>query len=495
MSELGSRIGDYEVWGRIGEGGMSEVWLAKHTVLRTPVVIKTLRTALPPEEGDPGAERMLHEARVMARVTSPRVVRAVDAGVHDAVPYLVQEYVDGMDLQELDRRRRQALGVGLPLWFCCQAMAETCEALRAAHQAGVIHRDVKPSNLFATPDLGTRLGDFGVAVMGAERGPAPVSGTPRFMAPEQLRGDEVGRFTDVYGAGATAFDLRYGRTPFASVGEVLDERTEAQFPPPRSPEEAYFQHLLRGMLGKNPARRPHDLSEPLRHFRVLARALCGDGAHTPFTSLTKTVLCLGDCQIAFARSDIADAEADGIVSSANYEMNMRTGVAKALRVRGGDAIEQDAMSGGERPLGTCIATQAGKLHARHVLHAVSAWNEASCIGRATYRALLLADELGLRSLAFAALGTGVARVSMETCANAMMSTLRWHLSLGGTRLRRITVHILDEDKLAVFREVAEDALRGDQRALHTVDLGLPEEEGEVRGDSATFIDTSRKDAK
>src|SRR5262245_1314963 len=122
---LGPRIRDYEIWGKLGEGGMSQVWLAKHSVLCIPVVIKTVKRDLQVDWS--GAARVLQEAKLMARIPSPRVVRAIDAGVHDDRPYLVQEYVDGIDLAELDRRRRIALGVGLPLWFVCEVMHAACE--------------------------------------------------------------------------------------------------------------------------------------------------------------------------------------------------------------------------------------------------------------------------------------------------------------------------------------------------------------------------------
>jgi eukaryotic-like serine/threonine-protein kinase len=209
VAALGERVQGYEIWGRLGEGGMSEVWLAKHSVLGVPVIIKTLRRAIVDgTDGGAAIERVLQEARLMARVTSARVVRAIDAGVHEGTPYLVQEYVDGIDLSELDRRRRAALGVGLPLWFVTYVMKEICAALHTAHQAGVVHRDVKPSNIFGSPDAGIRLGDFGIAVAHGEERPREASGTIMFSAPEQLRGEAVDRRTDVYGAGATACELR-----------------------------------------------------------------------------------------------------------------------------------------------------------------------------------------------------------------------------------------------------------------------------------------------
>jgi serine/threonine-protein kinase len=491
MLARGARVHDYEVWGRLGEGGMSEVWLAKHAVLCVPVVFKTLRRDVAECVGEAGARRMFNEARLMARVTSPRVVRAVDAGTIDGTPFLVQEYVDGVDMAELDRERRAALGVGLPLWIVCFVMEETCRALHAAHQAGVIHRDVKPSNLFAAPETGIRLGDFGIAVAHADAPPSEVSGTLKFMAPEQLRGEPADRTSDAYGAGATAFDLRYGHAPFLDVRSALDESVPPPFPPPKSPAEAYFQQVVRGMLAKHKADRPHDLCEPASHFATLSHALRPGREHDAFIATGKNCFRFLDCEVTFTSGDIADEEVDGIVSSGNYEMTMRSGVSDALRRRGGDVIEEEAMKHGERPLGECIATHAGTLRARYVLHAVSAWSETSCVGRATLRALSLADRLGLKTLAFPALGTGSARVTIETCANAMMTALRWRLALGGSRLRHVTVVLGDEEKLARFREVAVEALRGTEDLPPALDLGLADDTDggkAVSGEGATFID-------
>jgi eukaryotic-like serine/threonine-protein kinase len=487
---LPSRLRDYEIWGRLSEGGMSEVWLAKHTVLTVPVIFKTIKPEVADTQtkGEGLARRVIEEARLMARITDPRVVRAIDAGVHEGTPYMVQEYVDGIDLAELDRRRRLSLGVGLPLWFVCVAMRQACEALHAAHQSGVVHRDMKPSNLFGSPTTGVRLGDFGVAV-GRETKKKEVSGTLRFMAPEQLTQGEATRRTDVWGAGATACDLRYGRPPFERVSGVLDD-SPPNMPPPRTAAEAYFQHLLGTMLHKVERERPSEMSELARQFGTLADAL-GGTRRIGFVFVDRHTFRIGECTVTFRAGDIAEARADAIVNSANFEMKMRSGVGDALRKKGGDAIEDDARVGGEQALGTCLATKAGTLGAKHVLHAVSAWNEASCIGRATQRALLLADELGHRSLAIPALGTGKERVTMETCANAMMTALSWHLRLGGTRLRHVDVVLSDAAKLAVFREVAEEALRDPGASRAGADLGLPAETGKTTVEGATFVDPNQ----
>lgn len=481
----------YEVWGRIGEGGMSEVWLGKHTALCVPVIFKTIRqTVLDTVGAEKAGGRLLNEARLMARVTNPRVVRAIDAGVTaDRVPFLVQEYVDGLDLAELDRRRRANLGVGLPLWFVCYAMSEICDGLQSAHQAGVLHRDLKPSNVFGAPESGVRLGDFGIAVARDDE-VREASGTMKFMAPEQFRGEKLSRRTDVYGAGATACDLRYGRSPFRFVDEVLDPDKQPDLPAPISAQEAYFQHTLREMLAKDPAERTASAAEAGRHFRSLATSLMPNLVAGQL--IERHGLRIGQTVVTFEVGDLAETAADAIVSSANFQMQMRTGVADALRRRGGDEIEREATVHGEQALGACIKTGAGKLAARHVLHAVSAWNEVSCVGRATERALLLADELGCKRIAVPALGTGAGRVSMEMSANAMMTALRWHVMLGGSRLREIRVVLADETKQRVYRDVAEEAIRGREVAVRAkADLGLPSDEQEVLPEGATCIDTDQ----
>jgi serine/threonine-protein kinase len=464
----------YDVWGLLGEGGMSQVWLAKHPVLAVPVIVKTLRRELASGDGSGGAAgRILSEARLMARVASPLIVRAIDAGQlpGGGTPYLVQEYVDGLDLAELDRRRRAALGVGLPLWMVCDVMRDVCSALRAAHSAGVIHRDLKPSNVFGAPEAGIRLGDFGIAVARSDR-VHDAAGTLKFMAPEQLAGLEIDRTADVWGAAATACDLRYGHAPFASIQEIQDASAPPRLPPPTTPAEAYFQQLLRGMLARDPAARPSDTTEPIHHFAMLARAI-----RPPPLAATKRSdhqLSLSGVELDFVVGDIAEAHATAIVSSANFELKMRSGVGEALVRRGGVEIEEQAMAGGEQPLGSCIRTRAGRLDASHVFHAVGAWNEVSCVGRAFSRALLLAEEHRVTTLAVPALGTGIARVGLEASANAMLRALRWHLELGGTCLRRITVYLDSAAKLRAVLDVAREVFRTrDVKSDLPQDLGLP----------------------
>jgi len=486
MLKPGAHVSDYEVWGRLGGGGMSDVFLARHLALAMPAVLRTLKPDLEVSAHE-RADRMLDEARLMARIPSPYVVRAYDAGTHDDTPWMAQEYVDGIDLAELDKMRRESLGRGLPLWFVCESIGQIAHALHAAHQHGVLHRDVKPSNLFGSPEIGVKLGDFGVAVakrMG-EIGQCEASGTATFMPPEALRGEALDRRADVYELGATAFDLRYGHPPFPDPRVLLLSSTPPTFPAPNTPEESFFQHVVARMLAHHRDQRYRNVAEPMRLFNALALSV---PRPAPPVRVGNTIGFCGT-RITTEASDISKAEVDGIVNSANWALKMRTGVGEALRTRGGDQIEDEAMAHGEQPLGACVLTGPGRLAAKKILHAVSAWEQASCVGRATQRALLEADRIGLETLAMPALGTGAAAVTLEACAAAMAAAVRWHLALGGSRITSIRFVLYDDERRRVFAEVLEAALLGDQDASH--DHGLAHviattEEG-VSGDGPTFV--------
>ena len=461
MDLTAKTCGSYEVWGPISEGGMSRVFLARHQELATPAIIKTLLV----DAGDAYA-RLRKEARLTARIPSPRVVRAVDVGMHEGTAFLVEEYVDGLDLAELDRRRRGALARGLPLWFVCSLICSVADGLESAHQTGVLHRDVKPSNIFGSPQTGVRLGDFGIATaLGTV--PEPSSGTLRFLAPEALRGAPPSRRWDVYSLGATAYDLYYGRPPFLDLQQIL-AGTPAPFPPARRPEEAYFQHVVGRMLESDPERRFPSVKHARRLLASVGRTLRPQLQGLP---LARGEIQLGPLRVRCRLGDVAAAVVDGIVNSANDEMWMRSGVGAALRARGGNEIEDEAQSGGKRALGDCIATGAGTLACKKVLHAVSGWKEASCIARASQRALLLAEELELRSLAFPALGTGKAQVARESSAYATASALYWHILLGGSRLREVEFVLYDKETLEIYIEELSSVFLGD--AEHPEDAMAP----------------------
>jgi len=469
--QRGSLCKGYEVWGKLGDGGMSEVWLARHQELGVPVILKTLR----PSEDELVStryERVRSEARLMARITGSNIVRVLDvgldAGAGGGTPYLVQEYVDGLDLAELDRRRRAALGRPLPVWAVAQLIAEAAEGLRQIHQGGVVHCDIKPSNLFSSPHGELKVGDFGVATAVTSSG--ALGGTPGYMAPEQVRGERVDVRTDVFGLGVTAYALRYGSPPIATTTSAGTREAIVRMPPARSAEEAYFQHIVAHMTAPRPDARFEDTRALAQLFAGLARSA---RPHARVVRLDRQTVSLANTSIRFELGNLAETETDVIVNSAHYQMHMRSGVGEALRRRGGAAIEEQATRHGERALGECLHTSAGSLPARGVIHAVGAWKEASCIARAAQRAFLLAEEYGYRRIALPAIGTGEGRVSLEASADAIASALARHVTLGGSRLHEVRFVLPDAASLERFATVAKSVLSDETPEDFDADADAP----------------------
>ncbi len=265
----GATFGRYEIIERIGEGGMASVWKAMHLGLRKPVAIKTLRADL--TASDRARERFLREGEAIARIRHAHVVEVHDVGIAGDIPYLVMEFLEGEDLRAHLVRRG-----ALPLIELADIMVPVCAALATAHDEGVVHRDIKPGNLFLarTRDRGVvpKVLDFGVSRLLDDRtgrvhtGTAVVLGTPRYMAPEQVRGarDVDGR-ADQYSLGVILYQASTGQVPIddTAVFELLRRVVSGDFPPPRRvrPDlpEAFERVVLRAM-----ATRPDDRFASMR---------------------------------------------------------------------------------------------------------------------------------------------------------------------------------------------------------------------------------------
>jgi eukaryotic-like serine/threonine-protein kinase len=232
------QLNQYRLREQIGVGGMGEVHLAEHRMLKRPCAIKLIR---PERAGNPRRlEQFEHEVRATARLTHPNTVEIFDYGhTEDGTFYYVMEYLPGLSLEGLVA----ADGPLMPSRVIF-LLRQACEALAEAHAAGMIHRDLKPANIFATQRGGrydfVKLLDFGLvqevidpqpASRGRERA---VSGTPAFMAPEQVRNDRpLDHRCDLYAMGAVAYHLLTGRPPFE--GETQTRMLDAQVHDPVVP--------------------------------------------------------------------------------------------------------------------------------------------------------------------------------------------------------------------------------------------------------------------
>ena len=263
------RLGRYRLQAPLGSGGMNEVWLARDETLHREVAIKVLRGA--PDDGDERWIRFEREAQVASSLTSPHTVKIYDYGASDdGIAYIAMELLRGLDLADL------VIGYGpLDVRRAVQMIRHAASSLAEAHERGLVHRDVKPANLFAlsggdTPDF-VKVLDFGlvrelIRPVGHETREGVTLGTPAYMAPEQFIGADVGPPSDVYGLGATLYYLLTGAPPYEDKGtsDAALWRAHAQQPlVPASerrgePVPPALEAVIASCMAKHPADRYRD---------------------------------------------------------------------------------------------------------------------------------------------------------------------------------------------------------------------------------------------
>jgi serine/threonine-protein kinase len=253
--------GRYRVERPLGHGAMSTVDLALDTQLDREIALKRLAENL--SRDDDLRARFQREARLAARLAHPNVVRIYDVGVDDeGRPFIAMEYVAGETLAELVSRRgplpaREVAGLGI----------QACRALAAAHEAGLVHRDVKPQNLLLRTDGVLKLGDFGVAV-GLEGTRLTIAGTvlgtAAYLAPEQARGEDVTAAADVYGLGAVLYELLTGRPP--RNPSTLAELTYTDTIPTPQDAPPDLARIVMRCLSAEPEDRPASAAELAREL-------------------------------------------------------------------------------------------------------------------------------------------------------------------------------------------------------------------------------------
>ena len=212
----GRRLGGrYRMEALLATGGMGEVWAARDLLLDRAVAVKVLGGAL---AGDGrAAERLRREARAAARLEHPSIARVLDLGEQDGRPYLVMELLEG---ESLAARIDRAGAMAPP--EAARVVAAVADALEAAHRAGVVHRDVKPGNVFLTSDGEVKVLDFGIASAAGEAAltTGEMLGTPAYLAPERVLGHPATPAADIYALGVVLYELLAGRRPFDDGSDI-----------------------------------------------------------------------------------------------------------------------------------------------------------------------------------------------------------------------------------------------------------------------------------
>jgi len=259
------RMGPYEIRREIGSGGMGVVYEGWDARLNRRVAVKTLWPAL--AQRPEARQRFLREARAAAAVSHPNVTQIYDIGEEAGQVYFAMEFLEAQSLQQVLEEQGR-----LPADRAIDITRQTALGLKAAADAGIIHRDVKPSNLVFNNEGALKITDFGLAKHILADNDLTLDGqtigTPKYVSPEQASGGHVDTRSDIYSLGATLYEMVAGRAPFegATPMEVMLKHVRDPLPPVQTVNPAVPRHLtglIHRMLSKQPGARPQSYDELL----------------------------------------------------------------------------------------------------------------------------------------------------------------------------------------------------------------------------------------
>ena len=269
----GLQVGQYRIESKLGEGGMSTVYLALDTKLQRHVAIKFLSDDLADAEA---RRRFQREAQMASSLNHPHIVTVYDIGEFEGRQYLVTEYVDGGTLKDwVKDKRRTPKEVA-------ELLTGVADGLAAAHQAGILHRDIKPMNILVARNGYAKLADFGLAKL-AEDGridlaarspegptrPGLILGTIAYMSPEQASGQPLDSRSDIFSFGVVLYEMLSGRRPFGGQTdlEVLKTIIHGELPPLSEEVPEAYRNVVEKALEKSPAERYQSMREMVVDLR------------------------------------------------------------------------------------------------------------------------------------------------------------------------------------------------------------------------------------
>jgi len=279
MSNLiGQSLGRYHILEQLGEGGMAVVYKAYDTRLECDVAIKVISTnKFTPDAVARALKRFEREAKALAKLTHPNIVKVIDYGEYEGQPYLVMPYLAGGNLKQYLRQHGR-----LPWQEAAHLLLPIAQALDFAHSQGVIHRDVKPANILLTQNGQPMLTDFGVAKVVEEEatvdltGTAAAVGTPEYMAPEQT-GKNIDHRVDIYALGIVFYEMLTGRRPYEADTPLAVLVKQASEPLPRPSQFASdLPDAVEKVLIKALAKDPNDRYKDMGMFAEALERLGGE---------------------------------------------------------------------------------------------------------------------------------------------------------------------------------------------------------------------------
>ena len=260
---IGSLVDErYRIAARVGHGGMAEVYEATDIITKKTVAIKLIREDV--MNNPVNLRRFTNEATIAASLNHPNIVKVYNHGTISGVPYIANEFVKGQNLKEvLDFRS------SLPIEEAIECMLQVAGALYYAHQHGIVHRDVKPDNLYVMGDGTIKLGDFGIAQTDSTKlfeQNSEIVGSVHYLAPEITEGKPASPQSDIYALGVTFFEIITGHVPFNKVKavDIAVAHVKEKFPSvkkylPNCPKEV--EKIIVKCTKKNPLSRYRDANE------------------------------------------------------------------------------------------------------------------------------------------------------------------------------------------------------------------------------------------
>lgn len=253
----------YKIISELGKGGMSDVYEARDVIFRREVALKIIK--FENAKRIDNLIRFQNEARFSAAFNHPNIVKIYDYGEYNNLPYIVTEYVKGQTLRDvLDYKRCFSLNESSSI------MLQLCDALIEVHSKNIVHRDIKPQNIYYASDGGIKLGDFGISILLGSginvNENKKVMGTAQYLAPELVYGEKATFQSDIYAMGITFFELLSGRVPFDGKNphDVAIMQVEKEVPSPLSinpdlPKEV--EYIIFKAVNKNLDERYKSVSE------------------------------------------------------------------------------------------------------------------------------------------------------------------------------------------------------------------------------------------
>ncbi|TCV87372.1 serine/threonine protein kinase [Sulfurirhabdus autotrophica] len=269
------KLGRYEILSELGQGAMGVVYKAIDPLIERTVAIKTIKLDLSQEELANFEERFYREAKSAGRLNHPNIVTIYDVGKSDHVAYMAMEYLEGQVLRDI-LDTHSALSVDK----IAEVIAQVADGLAYAHENGIVHRDIKPANIMLVRDGVAKITDFGIAQMptGSRTLAGTVLGSPKYMSPEQVIGQNVDGRSDIFSLGVVLYEMLTGESPFSGDNiSTIMYRILNETPPtpgalnPKLPEA--FNYIVDKALAKHPADRyqsAKEMEEDLMNYQRLS---------------------------------------------------------------------------------------------------------------------------------------------------------------------------------------------------------------------------------